>query len=158
MIASLSREIVKVEAEIDALMARDDLAAQAQLLMSMPGLGPVGAVTLLSDLPELGTLCRRGISSLGGLAPIARDSGHRKGVRRIGKGRPVVRSALYITAMHATRRDETFMAKRQAFEKRGHTPKQAICAFARNQLVILNAMVKSGRAHDPDYAAKLLAS
>lgn len=63
------------------------LADAAALLQSMPGVGPVLVATLLADLPELGTLDRRQIASLVGVAPIARDSGTRQGRRPIRGGR-----------------------------------------------------------------------
>ena len=98
------------------------------------------------------TTDRRSIASLTGLAPIARDSGQWKGQRRIGKGRPIVRAALYIAALHASKHDEAFKAFRKRLEDKGKTPKQAICAVARKILTILNAMVKSGQNYNPNHA------
>ena len=71
----------------------------------MPGVGPVLAATLLAELPELGTLDRRQIASLVGVAPIAKDSGTKHGRRPIRGGRGVVRAALYMAALIASRSD-----------------------------------------------------
>ena len=144
IMAYLTREIAKTEMQIETLMASQEIAPQAELVASMPGIGPVVSATLIAELPELGLLDRRKIASLAGLAPIARDSGQWKGQRRIGKGRSVVRAALYIAALHASKWDENFRAFRKRLEEKGKTAKQAICAVARKLLTTLNAMMKSG--------------
>lgn len=143
VMAYLTREIEKTEVQIETLMASEEIAPQAELVTSVPGIGPVVSATLIAELPELGRLDRRKIASLAGLAPIARDSGQWKGQRRIAKGRPVVRAALYIAALHASKWDKIFRAFRKRLEDKGKTAKQAICAVARKLLTILNAMVKT---------------
>lgn len=143
IMASLTREIEKIEAQIEKLMASQAIAPQAEVVTSVPGVGPVVSATLIAELPELGRLDRRRIASLAGLAPIAKDSGQWKGQRRIGKGRAVVRAALYIAALHASKWDERLRTFRKRLEERGKTPKQAICAVARKLLTILNAMMKN---------------
>lgn len=72
---------------------------QSALLRSVPGVGPVVAVTLLAELPELGTLNRKQIAALVGLAPHNCDSGNMKGKRTIWGGRAIVRAALYMGAL-----------------------------------------------------------
>ena len=143
VIAYLSKQIEKVEAEINNLIRCKALAPSAELIASAPGVGPVISATLLAELPELGKLDRRAIASLAGLAPIAKDSGIRAGQRRIGKGRPIVRAALYIAALHASKWDHALKAFRKRLEDNGKTAKQAICAVAKKLLTILNAMVKN---------------
>lgn len=145
VIAYLSKQVEKVEAQIIKLVSCDALAPQAERISSVPGIGPVISATLMAEIPELGTIDRRSIASLAGLAPIAKDSGIRKGQRRIGKGRPIVRAALYIAALHASKWDETFKSFRKRLEDKGKTAKQAICAVARKLLTILNAMMKNGQ-------------
>ena len=145
LIAWLSAEIGAVEAEIAALQAREpELLALGQRLRTAPGIGPVGAATLMAELPELGDRDRRRIAAVAGLAPIARDSGRRTGVRTIGGGRPVVRNLLYLAALQASRWDPGLAAFRARLEAGGKTPKQAILAVARKLIVILNAMVRTG--------------
>ena len=76
---------------------------KAELLRSAPGVGPVLSMTLLSGLPELGTLNRGEIAALVGVAPFNRDSGTMRGKRKVWGGRPQVRAALYKAALLATR-------------------------------------------------------
>ena len=95
------------------------------------------------ELPELGTLCRRRIASLAGLAPHARESGTRRGARRIWGGRRKVREALYIAALSASRRVPALIALRDRMRQKGKAPKTILIAVARQLLVILNAMLRT---------------
>lgn len=149
VIACLTRQIEKIEAQIETLAQNPQLAGKISLLASAPGVGPVVSATLVAELPELGETDRRAIASLAGLAPIARDSGTMRAKRRIDKGRPVVRAALYIAALHTSKWDAGFKALRKRLETNGKTPKQAICAIARKLVTILNAMVKTGQKYVP---------
>ena len=148
LVAVLDRRIAKLEARIATLVAADvELAALDRRLQTVPGVGPIVSVTLIAELPELGQLDRRRIAALAGLAPIARDSGKRAGRRRIGGGRPIVRTMLYIAALHASRRCHTFRAFRSRLESSGKPVKAAITATARKLLTVLNAML----AADADF-------
>ena len=153
VIRYLTRQIDRIEAQIAALANSPRLASKVGLLTSVPGIGPVVSATLVAELPELGTTDRRSIASLAGLAPIARESGTMRAKRRIGKGRPIVRAALYIAALHASRWDPGFRAFRRRLEAKGKTTNQAICAVARKLLTILNAMVKTRQTYEPREAA-----
>ena len=73
-------------------------AEKEDLLASVPGVGPVIARTLIAEMPELGTLDRRQIAALAGLAPWTRQSGQWKGKSFIGGGRKSVRSMLFLGA------------------------------------------------------------
>ena len=133
------------------LVAADpELAAIDRRLRTTPGTGPIVAATLIAKMPELGRLDRRRIAALAGLAPIARDSGKREGRRTIGGGRPVVRTMLYLAALHASRCDDTFGAFRHRLQQAGKPVKAAITATARKLLVTLNAML----AASADYRRK----
>jgi transposase len=110
----------------------------------VPGVGPVVAAILIAELPELGRLDRRRIAALAGLAPIARDSGKRLGRRTIGGGRPIVRTMLYIAALHASRRCPMLAAFRSRLMAAGKPVKAAITATARKLLGVLNAMLTTG--------------
>ena len=104
MIDLLGRQITDLDRHIAGLIDEDaTLASQARLLAAVPGIVPTVLATLLGELPELGTLCRRRIASLAGLAPRARESGTWRGARRIWGGRRKVREALYIAALSASR-------------------------------------------------------
>lgn len=146
MIALLSRRIDKLDRQIAELIAQSpELTERAQLLAPVPGIGPTVLATLLSELPELGSLCRRRIASLAGLAPHARESGTWRGPRRIWGGRRKVREALYIAALTASRRVPSLTAMRDRMRAAGKAPKTILIAIARQLLVILNAMIRKGQ-------------
>jgi transposase len=136
------------KAELDALVrqaiAEDaELAALAALLGSAPGVGPVLIATLLAELPELGTLDRRRIASLVGLAPVAKDSGQKRGRRAIQGGRSTVRQALYMAVLSASRGRSRLAVAYRALVAKGKPAKLALAAVMRKLLVTLNAMARS---------------
>ena len=114
-------------------------------MSTVPGIGPTVMAVLLGELPELGTLCRRKIASLAGLAPHARESGSWKGARRIWGGRRKVREALYIAALSAPHRVPALIAMRDSTRAKGKPPKTILIAIARQLLVILNAMIQKSQ-------------
>ena len=111
----------------------------------MPSLGPGVARTLIVDLPELGQLTRRQISSLVGLAPFAKDSGKKIGLRRFRAGRAAPRSALYLAAMNGARFNPVLKRMYERLLEAGEPKKVALVALARKLLTILNAMVRDRR-------------
>jgi transposase len=128
----------------ETIRAQPALAADAALLTSMPGCGPILAATLLAEMPELGTLDRRQIAALAGLAPIAKDSGRRENRRVIKGGRGQVRRALYMAAVASLRTAKSPLQARYAqLTARGKPPKLALTALMRTMLVTLNAMLKA---------------
>jgi transposase len=134
-------------AELGALVAEavadgPELAADAALLRTAPGVGPVLAATLLAELPELGAPDRRRIASLVGLAPVARDSGQRRGRREIAGGRGAVRRALYMAVLSASRGSSRFALAYRTLVGRGKPAKVALAAVMRKLLVTLNAMLR----------------
>jgi transposase len=140
---NFTRERTEIDARLAALVANhDDWCAVAKRLQAVPGVGPVLAHTLIALLPELGTLSRRAIASLAGLAPYDRDSASHRGERHIAGGRATVREVLYMAALSARRHNPviTSFAKRLA----GKKPKVIITACMRKLLVILNAMLRDG--------------
>lgn len=144
MIDLLARQIADLDRRIAEMIAADQtLHGQAQLLSAVPGIGPTVLATLLGELPELGTLCRRRIASLARLAPHARESGTWRGARRIWGGRRKVREALYIAALSASRRVPALVALRDRMRQKGKAPKTILIAVARQLLVILNAMLRT---------------
>ena len=113
-----------------------------ELLQSVPGVGHVTSLTLLSLLPELGTLSDKAIVALVGLAPRARESGKRRGKAQIMGGRGRVRSALYMAGITAIRCNPVIKTFYQHLLAKGKPKKLAITACMRKLLVILNAMIK----------------
>lgn len=114
-----------------------------EVLQSTPGIGPVAAVALLAQLPELGTLNRRKISGLVGIAPLNNDSGNHHGQRRIWGGRATVRTPLYMATLAAIRCNPVIKAFHARLRAAGKKPKVAIVACMRRLLTILNAMIKT---------------
>ena len=113
-----------------------------ELLRSVPGLGPITSRVLVAELPELGTLNRKQISALVGVAPLNRDSGTFKGHRMIWGGRATVRSALYMAALVATRFNALIRDFYRRLRDRGKVAKVAIIACTRKLLTIVNSMIK----------------
>ena len=143
LVRLLERRVEKIDQLLDCAIANDaEKQANRQLLESAPSVGPGIARTLLVDLPELGTLTKRKIASLVGLAPFPRDSGRKRGQRRIRGGRPGPRTALYLGAMNGARFNPVLRALYQRLRAAGKPPKLAFVALARKLLTILNAMVR----------------
>lgn len=114
-----------------------------ELLRSTPGVGPVLSATLLAELPELGTLNRRQIAGLVGVAPLNRDSGQYRGSRGIWGGRASVRGVLYMATLVAVRCNPVLRSFYQRLKTAGKKPKVALVACMRKLLTILNAMVRN---------------
>jgi len=115
---------------------------QEDLLRSVPGIGPVNARTMLAELPELGSLNRKKIAALVGVAPLNRDSGTLKGVRTCWGGRASVRQALYMAAFSAIRCNPIIRSTYIALRARGKKHKVAIVACMRKLVTILNAILR----------------
>jgi transposase len=154
LITILVRRIQKVDAQIAAHISADqNLAETARRLQTVPGVGVIVAATLLAELSELGRLDRRRIAALAGLAPVPRDSGQTRGKRMIRGGRPVVRTMLYIAALHASRLCSTFRIFRNRLANAGKPVKLVLTATAHKLLSVLNAMLGAGS----DFRAELSA-
>ena len=142
-IAFLKAEMQQVEKEIRTFFQEHgDFQAQEQLLRSAKSIGPVTAATLLADLPELGTLDRKQIAALVGVAPMNRDSGRKRGYRKTKGGRPDVRRALYMSTLTGIRYNPILQPHYDQLVKRGKEKKVAITACMRKMLTILNAMMR----------------
>jgi transposase len=142
----LNRQIEEVEAKIAKRLKQNKVWREKDnLLRSVPGVGAVLAMTLLADLPELGSLNRRQIASLVGVAPLNRDSGRMRGTRRIWGGRAVVRTVLYMAAVSAATHNPVIRDFKERLKKAGKKPKVILTACMRKLLTILNAMVRTGQ-------------
>ena len=143
-LAFLEKELAAVDADIDTDMrASPAWREKEDLLASVPGVGPVTARTLIAELPELGSLDRRKLAALVGVAPFNRDSGAWRGHRMIGGGRTSVRNVLYMAALVAIRHNPAVRATYQRLVNRGRPKKVAIIACLRQLLTILNAIVRT---------------
>lgn len=123
--------------------------AKDEIIQSVPGAGPVLSASLLAGVPELGTLDRRQIAALVGVAPFNRDSGKFRGPRRIWGGRAQVRAVLYMAAVSAVRYNPVFKDFYQRLIAAGKKFKVAITACMRKLVTVLNAMIKNAASWHP---------
>jgi transposase len=145
----LRKEIKQAEDDLDRTVRNSPLWDKYELLSSVPGVGPVLSVALLSGLPELGRLNRAEIAALAGVAPFNQDSGTLRGPRKIEGGRPRLRRVLYIATVAAVRCNPVLKPFYQGLRARGKPPKVALVAAMRRLLLILNAMFKSHATWSP---------
>jgi len=150
IIEALDEQLAHLEQCVDRAVERhSEWRRKRDLLISMPGIGTVVASTLLGDLPELGTLNRREVAALTGVAPFNRDSGKLRGKRRIRGGRAHSRTALFLSAMVAIR----FNADIKRFYERllaaGKHKKLALTACIRKMVTTLNAMIRDNTPWQP---------
>ncbi|WP_200898859.1 IS110 family transposase [Paraburkholderia fungorum] len=140
----LKQQIKVADNDIDSFLRSSPAWRQKEdLLRSVPGIGPGAAATLIAFLPQLGSLNRREIAALTGVAPFNSDSGRHVGKRRIQGGRAVVRRALYMACVPALRFNPTIRAFYDRLRKAGKPFKVAITACIRKLVVTLNAMVRN---------------
>jgi transposase len=145
-IAVLEKELNAIDRDIDTLVRGSPVwRAKEDLLASVPGIGPTLARALLADLPELGTLGRREIASLAGLAPYTRQSGRWRGKSMIGGGRSTVRAATFMAALVASRHNPPLKAFYQRLLAAGKPKMVALIAVARKLLTTLNAILRDNR-------------
>jgi transposase len=146
LLKALEKELTSLDQDIDgAVRGSPAWREKENLLASVPGIGPVIARTLLADLPELGTLDRRQIAALVGLAPWTRQSGQWRGRSFIGGGRSSVRAALFPGAMAAARHNPQLRDFHQRLIAAGKPKMVALIAVARKLLTILNAILRDNR-------------
>lgn len=142
-IAWLTADLQRVDADLTLAIRQSPVwREQDDLLQSMPGVGPGLSRTMLAELPELGTLPSKQLAALVGIAPLNRDSGTLRGKRTIWGGRAVVRTALYMAALAATKWNPVIKAFYHQLLARGKAQKAALVACMHKLLIILNAMVK----------------
>lgn len=153
-IAWLRRQQAKIDETIDDRVRRSPIwRAKDDLLRSVPGIGSKTSSTLLAMLPELGMLNSKQIAALVGVAPLNQDSGTFRGRRRVYGGRVRVRTALYMAALVASRYNPVLKDLYGRLRAAGKPAKVALVACMRKLLIIVNAMVRSGRAWDASGAA-----
>jgi transposase len=146
-ITRLAADIEMLDEHLVEIIGADPaLAHRYRLLTSMPGVGPVLAGTLIALLPELGSLGRKQIAALVGVAPYAFESGRLKGKRCIWGGRAAVRNVLYMAAMSACNWNPVLKAFHDRLAATGKLPKVVIVAVMRKMITMLNAMVRDGIA------------
>lgn len=146
VLAMLQKELSELEEDLDDAIRGTPAWREAEdLLKSVKGVGDIVARTLIADLPELGTMGRKQIAALVGIAPLNRDSGTIRGRRTIWGGRAKVRAALYMAALVASQRNPRLAAFYQRLIAAGKPKKLALTALMRKLLTILNAILRDRR-------------
>lgn len=143
VIAAINEQVTLITDQINLIIKNDPiLKKKKEALKTVPGIGDVIAFELLTRLPELGSLCRRKIASLAGVAPRSNDSGTFNGYRRTGHGRSGIKPILFLAAMSA-RNSKTQL--KEFYEKlinKGKKKMVALTALMRKVLIIANARLK----------------
>ncbi|SFD80561.1 transposase [Bosea sp. CRIB-10] len=143
LVKALEKELASLDHDIDdAVRGSPAWRDKEDLLASVPGIGKTIARTLIAELPELGSLDRRQVAALVGLAPWTRQSGQWRGKSFIGGGRAAVRTALFMGALVAARHNPTLKAFRDKLVAAGKPKLVAIIATARKLVTILNAVIR----------------
>ncbi|MDY0126382.1 MAG: transposase [Anaerolineaceae bacterium] len=149
----LTEQIGTIETAIKALVSKSpERQAKLRCMCSFVGVGEITAVTLLTEMPELGKESREHIAALAGVAPINRDSGKMKGKRRTYGGRARVRRTLYLAALSASKHNPIIKAFYERLLAAGKEKKVALVACMHKVLTILNAMLKKGELFNPEYS------
>lgn len=140
----LETELKTLDRNLDQSIRQSPLwCEQVELLRSVPGVGPVVSTTLVAELPELGTMDRKQIAALVGVAPLNRDSGGTSRPRCVWGGRAPVRAALYMATLVATRHNPVIKAFYTRLSAAGKAQKVALTACMRKLLTILNAVLRN---------------
>lgn len=146
LLKALEKELADIDQDIDDSIRRSpNWLGKVELLKSVPGIGDQIARTLIAELPELGSLDRRQIAALVGLAPWTRQSGQWRGKSFIGGGRAAVRTALYMGALVAARHNPSLKIFRDRLVEHGKPKLVAIIAVARKLITILNAVIRDNQ-------------
>jgi transposase len=145
-IRSLERTKAKLAVDLlRRIKAEADLLARFRLLISLPGVGPIVAASLVIRMPELGAMRRGQAASLIGVAPFDRDSGQWKGLRFICGGRSRPRRLLYLAAVTAKRCDPGLRAFAQGLAARGKPAKLVTVAVMRKLIEAANLVLQRGQ-------------
>ncbi|MEW6729675.1 MAG: IS110 family transposase [Pseudomonadota bacterium] len=147
-LGQLQREIERIDQDLARQIKQHPAWSQKlALLDGLKGVGPHTRAWLIAALPELGSLNRRQIAALVGLAPMAHESGTYKGRRRIYGGRASVRTALFLACLSAVRFDPRMKDFYQRLLHAGKAKKVALVAAMRKLLTIINAVFRSGEPY-----------
>jgi len=144
MLRMLQNQIETVTRQIEQEVTKvDQWRTKMEIMTSVPGVGKVLAYTFLSELPELGSLNRKEIAALVGVAPINRDSGKLNGKRRIRGGRHRVRTVMFMAMLSSIQCNPVFKRFYERLKAQGKIPKVALIACMRKMIVVLNTMIKN---------------
>ncbi len=140
----LDCQIAGLEAQIEQIIAKDEsMAKTADILQSVPGIGPVASTMLIAEMPELGQITGEQAAALTGLAPIAHDSGAMRGKRAIAGGRRLLRHVMFQAALVASHHNPVLKVFADRLRAAGKPHKVVITAVARKLVTIANALCKA---------------
>jgi transposase len=146
----LKKQLDQLEKDLDRMIRQSPIwQAKADLLQTVPGIGPQTARTLVAELAELGAASRQQLAALVGVAPMNRDSGTLRGKRVTTGGRASVRTALYMATLTATQYNEVIREHYAKLLRAGKAKKVALVACMRKLLGILNAMLRNQQPWNP---------
>jgi transposase len=149
----LQKRLIEIDDDLNSSIKSSPIwKAKDDILQSVPGIGPTTSTTMLASLPELGTLNRRAIAALVGVAPMNRDSGQWRGRRAIQGGRTSVRTTLFMCTLVATKHNPVIRSQYQRLLAAGKPKMVAVTACMRKLLTILNAMIKTNSRWSASYA------
>lgn len=145
ILTAFKNQIEKIENKILKLIEScPEYSAKNTILQSMKGIGKIAAASIISNLPELGYMSNKEAGALVGVAPMNRESGRYKGLRKIQGGRHQVRTVLYMAMMSAIQSNSVFKSTYQRLVAAGKPKKVALIACVRKMIVILNSMLRDG--------------
>jgi transposase len=143
ILTAIKHQIDKIEKKIITLIEESpEYANKNRILKSMNGIGKVAAASIISNFPELGYITNKQAAALVGVAPMTRDSGRFKGLRKIKGGRHQIRTVLYMAMMSAIQSNIIFKSHYEKLVVAGKPKKLAIIACVRKMIVILNSMLR----------------
>lgn len=146
VIFHLKRQLEKVDKQLSMLIEKEDSwQKKREIMLSMPGIGPIVVNTLLGDLPELGALTNKQIAALTGVAPYNRDSGKLRGKRRIRGGRSSVRTIMFMAVLTSVQHNPVIKQFYQRLVAAGKHKKVALTACIRKMIIMINAMIRDGK-------------
>jgi len=150
-LVEIDRHIARLDVEIDHCIRADPgLARRAEIVSSIPGIGPVVAAALIAGLAELGTCSNKQIAMLTGLAPLANETGQYIGERHIKGGRRAPRNALYMAALSARRHNPDLAAFAKRLRGNGKKPKVVLVAVMRKLAALANTLITNDRLWTPN--------
>ena len=145
-LAFIEKNIAVIDAELEALIQKDEaLKTRYEILLSIVGIGKVAAMAMLIEMPELGSMNKKQVAALAGLAPMTRQSGNWRGKAFIQGGRKLVRDALFMPAMVTSRYNKDMKEKYDRLMTKGKPHKVAVVAIMRSLIVTANALLRDGR-------------
>ena len=145
ILTAFKNQIDKIENKIVKLIEScPEYQAKNTILQSMKGIGKIAAASIISNLPELGYMTNKQASALVGVAPINRESGRFKDLRKIQGGRHQIRTVLYMAMMSAIQSNPVFKSQYEKLVAAGKPKKVALIAYVRKMIVILNSMLRDG--------------